>query len=125
MVDLLYENESYAIRGTCFEVYKTKGHGFLESVYQECLEIELDLAKIPFVSQPRLELEYKGRLLKSQFQPDLICFGKINVELKACSQLTDEHRAQLQNYLRSTGHRLGLLVNFGHYPKVEIERIAV
>ena len=125
MVELLYENESYAIRGASFEVYKAKGHGFLESVYQECLELELDLAlSIPYVSQPKLELEYKRRLLKSTFQPDLICFGKTIVELKACSKLTNEHRAQLDNYLRSTGHRLGFLVNFGHHPKVEIERIA-
>ena len=124
MVELLYENESYTIRGASFEVDKAKGHGFLESVYQECLELELDLAHIPYVSQPKLELEYKGRLLKSTFQPDLICFGKTIVELKACSKLTDKHRAQLRNYLRSTGHRLGFLVNFGHHPKVEIERIA-
>jgi len=121
--ELLYEEETFALRGACFEVYKEKGCGFLEAVYQECLEIELRLRGVPFVSQPKLELEYKRQKLETQYQPDLICFGKIVVELKAVSALADEHRAQVHNYLKATGHRLGLLVNFGHYPKVEIERI--
>lgn len=120
---LMYEEETFALRGACFEVYKEKGCGFLESVYQECLEIELRLRGMLFVSQPKIELEYKGTKLRTQYQPDLICFGKIVVELKAVSALADEHRAQVHNYLKATGHRLGLLVNFGHYPKVEIERI--
>lgn len=120
---LMYEEETFALRGACFEVYKEKGCGFLESVYQECLEIELRLRGIPFVPQPKLELEYKGEKLRAEYQPDLICFGKIVVELKAVSALADEHRAQVHNYLKATGHRLGLLVNFGHHPKVEIERI--
>ncbi len=81
------------------------------------------LQKIPFVAQPKLELEYKGQKLESAFQPDFICFGKIIVELKAVSKLADEHRAQLHNYLKATGHRLGMLVNFGHHPRVDIERI--
>jgi len=121
--ELMYEEETFALRGACFEVYKEKGCGFLEAVYQECLEIELRLRGVPFVPQPKLELEYKGQKLKTEYQPDLICFGKIVVELKAVSALADEHRAQVHNYLKATGHRLGLLVNFGHYPKVEIERI--
>jgi GxxExxY protein len=121
---LIYEEESFAIRGACFEVYKEKGCGFLESVYQECLEIEFEMRGIMFVPKPKLQLEYKGRLLRSEFQPDLICHGKIVVELKAVSALADEHRAQIHNYLKATGHKLGFLVNFGHYPGVEIERIA-
>ena len=121
---LIFEEESYAIRGACFEVYKIKGHGFLESVYQECLEIELETRDIPFVAQPKLALEYKARKLKTEFCPDLICFEKMIVELKAVSAITDAHRAQVHNYLRATNMKLGLLVNFGHYPKVEIERIA-
>ena len=93
MKDLLFADETYAIRGACIEVYKEKGCGFLEAVYQECLEIEFELCSAPFVSQTKLELEYKGRKLRSTYQPDLICFGKIVVELKAVSTLTDEHRA--------------------------------
>lgn len=121
---LIYEEESFAIRGACFEVYKEKGCGFLESVFQECLEIEFEMRGILFVPKPKLQLEYKGRRLRSECQPDLICRGKIVVELKAVSALADDHRAQVHNYLKATGHRLGLLVNFGHYPGVEIERIA-
>ena len=121
---LIYEEESYRILGACFEVYKEKGCGFVEAVYQECLEIEFDLQELLYVPQPRLELAYKGRKLRSEFQPDIICFGKIVVELKAVSAVTDEHRAQVHNYLKATGHKLGLLINFGHYPGVEHERIA-
>ena len=95
----------------------------MESVYQECLEIELELRNLPYVPHPRLELAYKGRKLRSEFVPDLIGWGRIVVELKAVSALADEHRAQVHNYLKATGHRLGLLANFGHYPGVEIERI--
>jgi GxxExxY protein len=120
---LLFEKETYQILGACFEVYKDKGCGFLEAVYQECLEIEMELQGFVFQSQAELQLTYKGRVLKKTYIPDFICFSNIILEIKAVSQLADEHRAQLHNYLKSTGHRVGLLVNFGHYPKVEYERI--
>jgi GxxExxY protein len=89
------------------------------------LELELDDQNIPFAAQPKLALSCKGRLLKQTYTPDFVCFGKIVVEIKAVSALTDEHRAPVHNYLRATGHRLGLLVNFGHFPKVEYERVAL
>ena len=73
MTDLIFEDETYKIRGACFEVYKEKGSGFLESVYQECLEIEFRVQAIPFVAQKKLDLAYKGKRLKSEFIPDLIC----------------------------------------------------
>jgi GxxExxY protein len=120
---LLYEPESYAILGACFEVYKQKGCGFLEPVYHECLQIEFELRGIPFISKLKLELEYKGRKLTQPYEPDFICFDKIIVEIKAVTGLNDAFRAQLQNYLRATGHRLGFLVNFSHHPKLEYERI--
>jgi GxxExxY protein len=122
--ELLFKEESYKIVGACFEVYREKGCGFLEPVYQECMEIELRLQAIPFVPQKLLLLDYKGTPLRNGYQPDLICYEKIIVELKAVKELTEEHRAQVQNYLKATGYELGLLVNFGHYPKVQIERIA-
>jgi GxxExxY protein len=125
MASIIYKLESFEIMGACFEVYKEKGCGFLEPVYQECLELELADRNIPFVAKPLLSLTYKGRRLKSKYQPDIICHDKIVVELKAVTGLVDEHRAQVHNYLRATGMRLGLLVNFGHYPKVEYERIVV
>lgn len=124
MNGLIYEELTYKIRGALFEVYREKGCGFLEDVYQECLEMELEMQAIPFESQYPLKLEYKGRRLRKEYIPDFVCFGKIIVEIKAVKEITDEHRAQLQNYLRATGYRLGLLVNFGHYPQLQIERIA-
>lgn len=120
---LVHEEETYKILGACFEVYREKGSGFLEAVYQECLELELASQRLPFVVKPQLQLFYKGQLLKQGYQPDFVCFGSVVLEIKAVSALADEHRAQVQNYLKGTGHRVGLLVNFGHYPKVEYERI--
>lgn len=125
MNKLIHAGETHALLGACFELYKEKGCGFLEAVFQECLELELADRKIPFQAQPLLNLEYKGRPLKQKYQPDFVCFGKVILEIKAVSKLTDEHRAQLHNYLRATGLRVGLLVNFGHFPLVEHERIVL
>jgi GxxExxY protein len=124
MGELVYKDECYRIMGACFEFYKEKGCGFLEPVYQECMEIELAIQGISFVPKRSLPLSYKGRPLKSTYEPDFICLGKIIVELKAATALCDEHRAQVLNYLKATGYKLGLLVNFGHHPMLEWERIA-
>jgi GxxExxY protein len=124
-MNIIYKIESFDIMGACFEVYKEKGCGFLEAVYQECLEMELGDRQIPFKAQLPLSLTYKGRPLKSKYAPDFICYDKLVVELKAVTALNDEHRAQVHNYLRSTGMKLGLLVNFGNYPKLEYERIVL
>jgi len=96
---------------------------FFGSSYQECLEKELRKRNILFVSQQELNLTYKGEKLQQSYKPDIICLGKIIIELKAAKEICDEHRAQLHNYLKATGLKLGLLVNFGHYPKATIERI--
>jgi GxxExxY protein len=122
--DLLFKDESYAIVGACFAVYRDKGCGFLEAVYQECLEIEFECCEIPAIARQSVYLSYRGRTLRQVYQPDFICYDKIIVEIKAVSALVDEHRAQLLNYLSATGFKLGLLVNFGHYPKLEYERLA-
>jgi GxxExxY protein len=122
MSELIYRDESYSIMGACFEVYKEKGHGFVEPVYQECLELELAARGIPFDAQKPLTLTYKGTPLRHAYIPDLVCYGKIIAELKAVSALTNEHRAQVLNYLKATGLKLGLLVNFGHHPQLEYER---
>jgi GxxExxY protein len=121
--DLIYKEEVYNIMGGCFAVYKDKGHGFLEPVYQECMEIELKFLELPAAPKPKLSLSYRGQPLKHGYEPDFVCFGKIILELKAVTNLTDEHRAQVLNYLNATGFKLGLLVNFGHYPKLEWERL--
>ena len=123
--DLLYAQESYAIIGACFNVYNDKGCGFLEAVYQECVEIEFECQGIPFAPQKELRLSYCGRDLKQTYRPDFVCYEKILMEIKAVSNLADEHRAQTLNYLHASGLKLGLLVNFGHYPKLKYERFAL
>jgi GxxExxY protein len=122
-MDIVYKEESYRIIGACFEVYKEMGCGFLEAVYQECLELEMTAQGIPFRPQAELQLVYKGRKLKHTHIPDFLCFDKIVIEIKAVAELTVLNRAQLHNYLKATGHKLGLLVNFGYYPKLEYERV--
>ena len=125
MAEVIYKEESYRIMGACFEVYKEMGSGFLEPVYQECLELEFQNQAIVFRPQSELALRYKDRLLEQKYKPDFICFDKIIVEIKAVKELTSEHQAQVHNYLHATGHKLGILVNFGHYPNVEYERIVL
>ncbi len=123
MTKILYKDEVYAIQGAVFDVYREMGCGFLEPVYQACLEKELKSRGIPFASQKELRLSYKGEVLNLTYKPDLVCYGTIIVELKAVKDIDDVHRAQIFNYLKATGLRLGLLVNFGHYPKATVERI--
>lgn len=123
-MSLIYEQETYKILGACFEVYKQKGSGFTEPVYQECLAIELEIQKIPFVAQPQIQLDYKGRILEQFFKPDFVCFEKLIVEIKALSDLIEANKSQALNYLNATNFELALLINFGHYPKLEHKRIA-
>lgn len=119
----LHKAETAAILGACFEVYNEKGCGFTELIYQECLEMELSLRRIAFDAQRRFPLYYKGHKLEKVFIPDLTVFDKVIVELKAVPELANEHRCQLLNYLHATDFKVGLLVNFGHYPKLEYERM--
>ena len=123
--DILYKEESFAVIGACFNVYNDKGQGFLEPVYQECMEIELKFQRIPAEPQKKLDLFYRDQKLEHFYQPDFICFGKIIVELKAVEKIADAHRAQVLNYLNATGLKLGIIVNFGHYPDLEYERIVL
>jgi len=120
---LLFEQEAFLIRGAIFNVYRAMGAGFLEAVYHECLEIELEKRGVPFESRKPLQLSYEGQALRQIYVADLICHQQIIVELKAVRTLAPEHRAQTRNYLRATGLKLGLLVNFGSMPRAQIERI--
>ena len=124
-VKILFREESYVIQGAVFEVYRVMGCGFLEAVYQECLAREFKRSQIPFEAQTELLLIYKGEPLVQTYRPDFVCYGQIIVEIKAVKEISDEHRAQVFNYLKATGYHLGLLVNFGHYPKATIERIVL
>ena len=120
--DLLYKDETFAIQGAVYEVYKTLGNGYKEEVYQQCLERELSLRKIPYEAKKEMHIFYKGEPIEKTYIPDLWCYGAIIVELKAVAAITSEHLAQIDNYLRLTKCRLGLLVNFGSYPRATIRR---
>jgi GxxExxY protein len=123
--DELHQQAGYDFMAAAFEVYNEMGSGFLEEVYQECLEIELTIREIPFVSKPRLPVSYKAHKLKKHYEADLIIVDGIVVELKAAKALAAEHKAQLINYLKATGKRVGYLVNFGAFPRLEWERFVV
>jgi GxxExxY protein len=121
--DLLFKDEVYAIYGAAIEVHKELGPGFLEAVYQEALEIELQDRGIPFEAQKPLPIYYKGRLLKKEYIADLLCYGTIIIEIKSIKQLSEKEDAQALNYLKATGLRLGLLINFGSYGHLERKRL--
>lgn len=118
----VHDPDGYAIIGACFEVYTEMGNGYLEDVYQESLEIELGDRNIHFVSQPKLPISYKGRVLRKRYEADLLVLDKIIVELKAVKALLPEHEAQLLHYLKSTGRKVAYLVNFGAFPKLDWRR---
>ena len=121
----LYQQQGYDFMAAAFEVYKEMGSGFLEEVYHESLELELDERAIPFVPKSKLTLFYKGRPLQKQYEADLIVIGEIVVELKAVKALVPEHEAQLINYLKATRKRVGYLVNFGSFPRLEWKRFVL
>ncbi len=119
--NLLFPDETYAIRGALYEVYREIGNGLREEVYQQCLEREFALRSIPFEAKKELRIFYKGEPIEKTYIPDFLCYGKIILEIKAVSSISQEHRAQILNYLHITGYRLGLLANFGTYPKMQVE----
>lgn len=121
----LYRDEAFHIRGAAFDVYRAMGPGFLEGVYQECLAIEFRRRSVPFEPLKALALNYRGEALRQTYIADFVCYGRIIIELKAVRTLAPEHRAQVINYLRAAEMRLGILINFGATPRVEIERFAL
>lgn len=123
MTDLLYKDEVYAIVGAAMDVYNDLGPGFLENVYQEAMEIEVSARKIPSKALQEIHIKYKGRPLKKFYIADLICYDKIIVEIKAMDKLTLKEEGQLINYLKATGMKVGVLINFGHYPSLEWKRL--
>lgn len=123
MSKILYAEESYKIIGACFKVYKEMGPGFLEAVYQECLCKSFQQFGIPFEQQKELPLYFSGEKLNQTYRADFVCYDKIILEIKAVRELTDEHRAQPLNYLKATKLKLGLLINFSHYPNLQYERL--
>jgi GxxExxY protein len=125
MADLLYKDEVYSIIGAAMDVYNDLGPGFLENVYQEALEMEAEERKISFKAQHQIIVKYKNKPLKKHYLADLLCYEKIIVEIKATSNLTMREEGQLLNYLKATGIKVGVLINFGHYPSLEWKRLVL
>ncbi|MFA6293990.1 MAG: GxxExxY protein [Victivallales bacterium] len=121
----MFEQEGYDLIGTALEVYNEIGHGFLEAVYQECLEKELKKRNIPFKSQIQLEMKYKEEILEQKYRADLIVYEGIITEIKATKILLPENQAQLMNYMKITDLKVGYLINFGNIDKLEWKRIII
>lgn len=124
MCALIFQEETYQILGAAMEVHRVLGAGFLESVYQEALECELRERNIPFDSQKPIKIQYKNRILEKGFIVDLLCYNKIIIELKALEDMGSKENAQLLNYLKASGLKLGLLINFGVRKELQWKRIA-
>lgn len=121
----MFEQEGYQFMGAAFEVYNHLGYGMAEEVYQQSLEIELSLRGIPFQSKCQLEVFYKDRCLDTHYCPDLLVFNGIVAELKAVSDLTADHEAQLFNYMRIARKTVGYLVNYGRRGELQWKRFVV
>jgi len=119
MAELIMKNEVFAIIGAAIEVHRELGHGFLEGVYHEAFGYEMFDRDAPFTEQPELHVKYKKRKLKKKYIPDFLCFGEIVVEIKAIKKIGPDEGAQLFNYLRATGKKVGLLINFNSKGKLE------
>lgn len=125
MTDLLYKDEVYAIVGAAMDVYNELGPGFLENIYQEAMEIELKERNIPAKPQQEMHIKYKGKLLRKFYVADLVCYDKVIVEIKTMDKLTLREEGQLINYLKATGMKVGVLINFGHYPSLDWKRLVL
>jgi GxxExxY protein len=115
----LFKAEGYELMAAAFEVYNELGPGFLEEVYQEAMELELDARNIPFKSKPRLQIQFKNQLLQKFYDADLLVHSAIIVELKAVRAVAPEHEAQLINELKASRRRVGYLINFGASPRLQ------
>ena len=113
LANSIYPDETYAIVGAAMEVHRILGPGFSESIYQEALAIEFERQGIPFEKEKAIIVKYKDTELHNTFRADFVCYHDIIVELKALESTTPEHRSQVINYLKATGFKLGLLINFG------------
>jgi GxxExxY protein len=119
---VVFKQEGYDLMGAAFEVYNQLGYGMAEEIYRQSLEIELGLRGIPFQSKHELTVFYKGRQLDTSYKPDLFVHGGIVVEIKAVTELTSDHEAQLFNYMRIARQPVGYLINFGRKAELEWKR---
>ena len=111
--ELLFKDEAHAIVGAAMKLHTELGNGFLEAVYQEGLALAFRKFGIPFEAQKEIRIELWGEKLDKTYFADFVCFEKIIVETKALQKLSGAEESQVRNYLKATGFRLGLLVNFG------------
>ena len=121
---LYLKEESYAIIGAAMKLHAELGCGFLEAVYQEGLEIAFRKFGIPFVAQKELTISLWGETLKKTYVADFVAYDRIIVEIKALKALGAAEEAQVLNYLKASGHRLGILINFGAL-SLEFKRIVL
>lgn len=122
MTELFLEDETYAVIGAALVVHRALGPGFLEKVYQEAMQFERDARGIPYEVEKPIDIKYKGQRLTQKYHADLICSGQIIVEMKAINQLSGKEDAQILNYLKATGLKVGLLFNFGSHGKLDLKR---
>ena len=121
----IFKEEGYKLMRAAFEVYNQLGYGMAEEVYQQCLEIELQLRGIPFRSNHELRLIYKEHQIETVYEPDLFVYQGIVVELKAVTELTSDHEAQLFNDMRIARQPVGYLINFGHKGELQWKRFVL
>lgn len=124
-IELLLKDEVYAIVGAAIEVHRELGYGFLESVYHQALNIELNKRNVPFASEQKLPVYYKGERLDADYRADFICYEKVIVERKAMDRLTSREEGQLLNYLKATKLQVGLLINFGSKGRLDWKRMVL
>jgi GxxExxY protein len=125
MSELLYRDEVYAIVGAAMEVHSVLGPGFAEAIYQEALEIELEARSIPFARQTPIQVRYKDRVLEKMYIADVVCYQSIIVELKVVPRTGNIEEGQVLNYLKATGYRVGLLINFAVVGKLDWQRFVL
>ena len=121
-MELILKEEVYAVVDAAIEVHRVLGPGFLEPVYQEAMEIESTVRQLPYKPQLVLHIHYKEHILKKEYIPDFIFYDQIIVEIKALDKLSGKEEAQILNYLKATGYKIGVLINFGSHPRLEWKR---
>ncbi|ESU26251.1 NADH:ubiquinone oxidoreductase subunit 5 [Flavobacterium limnosediminis JC2902] len=124
MPNIIHKTESYKLLGLLFEVHNNLGKGFLEIVYKDAIEYELEKSKILFDREKEYAVNYKDIILKHKFYADFIVFDKIILEVKSCSHISDSHIAQAMNYLKVSGNNLAIIANFNN-ESLEYKRIVI